>query len=89
VARMGKNSTDVLVEESEGKRNLGRHRHRWKHKIIKDYREIKWEGVDNSHLAQEMQLAGCCERGDEPWLSIKCETFRNTFSRLTVVHGFT
>jgi predicted DNA-binding protein len=41
------------VETPEGKRNLGRHTHRWKHKIIKDYREIKWEDVDDSHLAQE------------------------------------
>jgi hypothetical protein len=44
---MGKNSTGyrVLVETPEGKRNLGRHRNRWKHKIRKDYRGITWEGV--------------------------------------------
>jgi hypothetical protein len=62
---------DILVETSEGKRYLGRHMRRWKHNIVKGYREIKWEVVDNCHFAQEGQLAGCCEHGDEPWVSVK------------------
>ena len=57
---------DVLVETPEGKINLGRQTHRWKHKMIKDFREIKREGVCNFHLAQERQLVGCCDHGDEP-----------------------
>jgi hypothetical protein len=34
------------VEEPEGKRQLGRPRHRWEDNIRKDLREIGWEVVD-------------------------------------------
>jgi hypothetical protein len=35
-----------LVREPEGKRPLGRHRHRWEDNIIMDLWEIGWEVVD-------------------------------------------
>jgi hypothetical protein len=34
------------VEKPEGKRPLGRFRHRWKNNITTDIREIEWGGMD-------------------------------------------
>jgi hypothetical protein len=42
----------VLVRKPEGKRPLGRHRHRLKNNIRMDLREIGWEDVDWLHLAE-------------------------------------
>jgi hypothetical protein len=36
----------IILVKSEEKRPLGRLRHRWKHNISMDDREIGWEGVD-------------------------------------------
>jgi hypothetical protein len=44
---------NILVEKPEGKRPLGRPRRRWEHNIRMDLREIRWEGVDWMHLAQD------------------------------------
>jgi hypothetical protein len=46
VARMGeeKNVYRVLEEKPEGKRPLGRPRHRWEYSIRMDLREFGWEG---------------------------------------------
>jgi hypothetical protein len=41
------------VSELKKKRPLGRPRRRWEDNIIKDLREIGWEGVDWMHLAQD------------------------------------
>jgi hypothetical protein len=49
----------VLVGKPEGKRPLGRPRHRWENGIRMDLREIGLGGVD------WIRLAGCCECGDE------------------------
>jgi hypothetical protein len=48
VARMGKgrNVYRVLMGKPEGKRPLGRPRHRWKDGIRMDLREIGWGSVD-------------------------------------------
>jgi hypothetical protein len=43
----------ILVGKSEGKRLLGRPRHRWETNIRMDLREIKWEDVDWTHLAED------------------------------------
>jgi hypothetical protein len=43
----------VLVGKSEGKRPLGRPRHRWENGIRMDLREIGWESVGCIHLAQD------------------------------------
>jgi hypothetical protein len=48
-----KNGYKSLVGEPEGKRPLGRPRHRWEENIKRDHREIGLEGVDWIHLAQE------------------------------------
>jgi hypothetical protein len=40
-----------------------------------DRREIGFGGVDWIHLAQDGQVAGSCEHGNEPSGSIKCREF--------------
>jgi hypothetical protein len=49
VARMGekRNAYRILVGNPEGKRPLGRPRHRW------DLREIGWDGMDWIDLPQD------------------------------------
>jgi hypothetical protein len=48
-----RNAYDILVGKPEGKRPLGRPRHRWEDNIRMNLREIGWEGVDWIHLAQD------------------------------------
>jgi hypothetical protein len=43
----------ILVEKPEGKRPLGRTRHRWVDNIKMDLREIEWDGMDRIHVAQD------------------------------------
>jgi hypothetical protein len=50
---MMRNAYSILVSKHEGKRPLGRPRHRWKYIIRLDLREIGWEGVNWMHLAQD------------------------------------
>jgi hypothetical protein len=61
VARMGDGRGDrVLVERPEGKRPLGRPRHRWEDNIKLDLREIGIEGANWIHLAQDrVQWRAC------------------------------
>jgi hypothetical protein len=53
IARMGKkrNAYRMLVGMPEGKRPLGRPRHRWVNNIKLDLIEIVWDGVDWIDLA--------------------------------------
>jgi hypothetical protein len=55
VVRMGenRNAYKILVGRPEGKRPLGRARHRWVDNIKIDHREIGWDGVDWIDLAQD------------------------------------
>jgi hypothetical protein len=48
-----RNVCNTLVGKSEGKRPLRRPSHRWEDNIRMDVREIRWEGVDWLHLAQD------------------------------------
>jgi hypothetical protein len=43
----------ILVGKPEGKRPLGRPRHRWVDSIKMDVREIGWGGMDWIDLAQD------------------------------------
>jgi hypothetical protein len=47
-----RNVRNILVGKPEGKRLLGRPRHRWENNIRIDLREIGWEGVDWMHLTR-------------------------------------
>jgi len=55
VACMGeiRNANKLLVEKSEGKKPLGRPRHRWKDNIRLDLRQVGRDDVDLTNLAQE------------------------------------
>jgi hypothetical protein len=71
VARMGekRNAYRVLVGNPEGKRPLGRPRHRWMDNIRMDLRMV-WYGLDSSVLGQG-PVEGSCEDGNEISGSLK------------------
>jgi hypothetical protein len=48
-----RNVHKVLMGKPEGKRPLGRPRHRWEDGIRMDLREISWGSVDWIQLAQD------------------------------------
>jgi hypothetical protein len=48
-----RNAYRILVENPEGKRPLGRPRHRWSNNIKMDLRKIEWDGVDLIDMAQD------------------------------------
>jgi hypothetical protein len=48
-----RNAYRILVGKPEGKRPLGRPRHRWVDNIKIDLREIVWDGMDWIVLAQD------------------------------------
>jgi hypothetical protein len=53
---MGRREMHILVGywwgKPEGKRPLGRPRHRWVNNIKRDLRKIGWDGMDWTDLAQ-------------------------------------
>jgi hypothetical protein len=48
-----RNAYRILVGMPEGKRPLGRPRRRWMENIKMDIREIGWDGMDWTELAQD------------------------------------
>jgi hypothetical protein len=48
-----RNEHKILIGKREGRRPLGRPRHRWEDNIRTDLTEIGWEGVDWIHLVQD------------------------------------
>jgi hypothetical protein len=75
IARMGekRNAYRLWVGKPEGKRPLGRPRHRWVYNIKIDILEIGLSCVDWIGLAQDRDKWGSsCEYGNEPSGSIKC-----------------
>jgi hypothetical protein len=48
-----RNAYNILIGEPEGKRPLGRPRHRWEDNIKMDLKEMGWEGVDWLHVAED------------------------------------
>jgi hypothetical protein len=65
----------VLVGKPKGKRPLGRPRRRCEDNIRMDLHEVGCGGMDWIGLAQDRQVAGTCECGNEPSGSIKCGKF--------------
>jgi hypothetical protein len=64
----------ILVGRPEGRRTLGRPRHRWEDNIKMDLQQVGWgHGLDQ--LAQDRHVAGSCECGNEPSGSVKCGEF--------------
>ena len=59
----------VLVGKPEEKRPLGRPRHRWEENIKMDLQEGR-RGMEWIKLAQDREVAGTCECGNEPSGSI-------------------
>jgi hypothetical protein len=63
------------VEKPEGRKPLRRRSRRWKDNIKLDLLEVGWgHGVERSSSGQG-QVAGSCECGNEPLVSIKCGEF--------------
>jgi hypothetical protein len=50
-----RNTYRILVGKPEGKKPLGRPRHRWVNNITMDLREIGWDGMDLIDLAQDRE----------------------------------
>jgi hypothetical protein len=48
-----RNEHRIMVGKPEGKRPLGRPRHRWADNIKMDLREIRWDSVDWINLVQD------------------------------------
>jgi hypothetical protein len=61
-----------LVGKPEGRRPLGRPRHRCVDNIKIDVREIGWDGMDWIDLAEDRDQWRACEHSNEPLGSIKC-----------------
>jgi hypothetical protein len=66
----------VLVGKPEGKRPLGRPRHRWEDEIRMDLRDIGLGvcGLDST-VSGQGPVAGCRECGDEPSGSCVTESY--------------
>jgi hypothetical protein len=48
-----RNAYRILVGKPEGKRPMGRPRHRWVNNIRMNLGEIGWDGVDSIDVAQD------------------------------------
>ena len=55
MARMGNRRGEyrVLAGKPEGRRPLGRTKHRWEDNTKKELRAVGWGGKDSIHLAQD------------------------------------
>jgi hypothetical protein len=57
---------NILVGKPEGKKTLGRPKHRWEGNIKMDMKEIGWVSMDWIYLVQDRgQMVDCCEYGNE------------------------
>jgi len=64
------------VGKLEGKRPLGRPRHRWEDNIKMDLQEVGCEGMDWNNVAQHKgQVVGTCECNNKTSGSIQCGEF--------------
>jgi hypothetical protein len=72
---MRKGAYRVLVRKCEGKRPLGSPKCRWEDNIKMDLQKVRCGNMDWIELAQDRQVAGICECGNESLVSIKCGEF--------------
>jgi hypothetical protein len=88
-----RNAYKIMVRKCEGKRPLGRHRHRWEDNIRVGVREIEWEGVDWIHLIQDRdQWHVFVNKVMDPWVPWKAGNFLTSwvtisFSKRTLLHA--
>jgi PAS domain-containing protein len=77
VARMGTSTGAywVLVVKPEGRRQPERPRNRREDNIKMDLTEVKWGHKLDRCGSKYGQVAGSCEYGNEPSVSIKCGKF--------------
>ena len=80
----------VLVEKFEGRRSLGRTRHRWDDNIKMDLQDVEWgHGLDPSGSGWG-QVAGSCECGNNLHIPYSVGNFLTSqkpfsFSRRTLL----
>jgi hypothetical protein len=67
----GERCFQVLVGKPEGKRPLGRPRHKWEDNIKMDLRELGIDGANWIRLAEDRIQWQTCEHGNKPLGSIK------------------
>jgi hypothetical protein len=70
-----RNSYEILIGKPEGKRPLGRPRHRWEDNQRMDLGEIEWESMDGSLALDRGHWWCCCEHGYDLSCSIKGREF--------------
>jgi hypothetical protein len=62
----------ILIGKPEGKRPLGKPRHKGVDNIKMDLGEIVWDDIERTDLAKDrFRLEGSCEPGNEPSGSVK------------------
>jgi hypothetical protein len=81
-----RNAYRLLVGKPEGRRPLGRPRHRWLNNSRMDLVEVGWGDVDWIGLAQDRDRWRAREFGIEPSGSIKCWETRD-LSSSAQLHG--
>jgi hypothetical protein len=73
---------NIFVGRPEGRRPLGRPRHRWEDNIKIHLRETGFGDVDWIHLAQDRDRWWALVNSDKPLGSIKCGEFLDWLSVL-------
>ena len=68
VARMGmrRDVYRILVHKPDGRRHIGRPRHRWKDNFGMDLQEVGCGDMDWIELGQDRDMAGTCGCCNEP-----------------------
>jgi hypothetical protein len=61
-----RNAHKTLVRKPEGKRPVGKPRHRWENNIRMNLGEIELESVDSIQLSGQGPMAGSCKHSNEP-----------------------
>jgi hypothetical protein len=70
--RENRNTCKILVGKPDGKRQLGRPRHKWEDNIKENLKEILWERYElDSSSSGYGPVAGSCEHGNELFGSLK------------------
>jgi hypothetical protein len=66
------NAHRVVVGKPEGQRLFGGRGGRWENNIEMDLKAIRWKAVSLIDVAQDNDVYGFCDHGNEISCSIKC-----------------